>query len=169
MGKASAKEREEASSRRKAHMGWLMTCVVVEQAIRITPGNFSKKQLLSKGFPDVFHWPVFGDFEHGAMLIEAVMSHDIETIRNLNALQPNADLGLTPWMLKIESSNQKSASIDRKVLSSKKLPKGYVLEYVLETDLIDKTRRILRQVLSGTKVVAVEEMAKDTIPQEDTP
>ncbi len=169
MGKASAKEREEASSRRKAHMGWLMTCVVVEQAIRITPGNFCKKQLLSKGFPDVFHWPVFGDFDNAALLIEAVMAHDIETIRNLNALQPNADLGLSAWMLRIESANHKSASIDRKVIASKKLPKGYVLEYVLETDVIEQTRRILRQVLSGTKVVAVEEMAKDTIPQEVTP
>lgn len=166
----SSKAKPGGENRRASHMGWLLVSLVVEQYIKITPVEFSKAKLLKMGFPKSFIWPEFQDYDGAKMLVEAVMSHDLAAIQALNARYPVADFGLGEWVKTVEEKQHKTRATIVEVIKRERLPRGFVLEHVLETNTVTGERTLLKALTDGKTRIASEVIAYEpATAQESAP
>lgn len=163
----SKPSQEERNKRRQSHAGWLIQALTVERCCSITPQPFTAAKLLERGYPQRYTWPVFEDFDGARMLIEMVMSRNIEGIRKLKMLHPLVDFGLDDWMAAIEKEQELAANITRKPIktpANRVLFKDYRLEHFIQVDSNEKTESIVAVILRGRQEVAIKTLASRTIP-----
>ncbi len=160
------KGKSESDKRRMGHKGWMLTSMSVDQCIKVSPITFSKAKLMEMGYPNGFIWPVVDDFDGARMLVDAVMSRNTEQIRALNGRHPLADFGLADWMEEVDNKHDQDCALVVKVVKTQPLPRGFRLEWVLETNTITNDRKLTQRLMSGrlchaTKLIAVD---KGTTP-----